>query len=141
MTEDRIRRVAIHEAAHATCARLLRLPNCGEASVEEPHAHAKFSCDHGARSIAALMAGSAGEVVLFGDYDRAGGRVDWERIHKRLDRLGYTDGGEALWTYTTNLLQRQAPLLTFLAHKLKRARVLDGGEIDRIVALHRWPDR
>jgi hypothetical protein len=68
----------------------------------------------------------------------AGNRVDRERAAQRLARLGYRDGGQALWSYTLDVLRPQRPLLTFLAIKLKRARVLDGAAIDAIVSRHRW---
>jgi hypothetical protein len=66
MTEDRARRImriSAHEAGHCVAARLLRLPNCGGASVVEPHAGAVFAADHGAASICALLAGGVCFVV------------------------------------------------------------------------------
>jgi hypothetical protein len=68
------------EAGHATVARLLGLPGCGEASIEEPNAHAHFPVDHGAASVCALMAGAAAEVELLGDHDRVGIEADAQRI-------------------------------------------------------------
>src|SRR4051794_2598021 len=83
-------RISIHEAAHATIARLLRLPGCGQATLIEPGAHAVFPCNAGPRSIAALMAGACAEVALLGcDWDRAGNEVDAVRVWERLEKCGY----------------------------------------------------
>jgi hypothetical protein len=80
------------------------------------------------------MAGSAAEVALLdGTYDEVGVQVDAERVRERLERYGYDDGGVALWSYTINLLRPYRSLITRVAIKLRRARVLDGAEIDRIV--------
>ena len=48
-----------------TCTR----PGCGGASIILLDAHAVFACDCGAHSIVALMASSAAEIELLGDYD------------------------------------------------------------------------
>jgi hypothetical protein len=124
-------RIAIHEAGHLVAARLLWLPGCGGASIIEPHAHADFPANCGPPSICALMGGACAETIMLGDYDRVGVTSDSARIRERLARYG-ADGGE-LWHYTTNLLRPQRGLLTRVAIKLRRAQVLDGGEIDRIV--------
>jgi hypothetical protein len=129
-------RIAIHEAGHAVAARLLRLPRCGAATIIEPHAQAAFPTNCGPPSICALMAGAAAETIMLGDYDRGGSKYDWEHARERLERCGYADGGEALWwAYTINLLRPHLSLLTRVAIRLKRAQVLDGGEIDRVVRL------
>lgn len=132
MPVDRIQRIAIHEAGHATAARLLRLPNCGEASVA-PRSYARVPTDHGASSICAIMAGSAAEIVTFGDYDPEGNEVDRELAWEQLERCGYEDA-DALWNYTLALVRRHQARIGYLAVKLKRAGTLDGPAIDRIVA-------
>jgi hypothetical protein len=73
------------------------------------------------------------EIVAFGDYDRVGVQTDWERATARLERLGYDDGGEALWRYALALVRQHQPLIVRLAMKLRRAGELDGAAIDRIV--------
>ena len=72
----------------------MRLP-CGGACVVPPEANAKFSCDYGARSIIALMAGAAAEVVVFGDHHPIGFSSDWRRATGMLKRSG-DDGGVAM---------------------------------------------
>src|SRR4051812_1657393 len=59
-------RTAVPESGHAMTARLLQLPNCGEASIA-PHAYAKVPIDCGWRSICALMGGACAEIAAFGD--------------------------------------------------------------------------
>jgi hypothetical protein len=59
-----------------------------------------------------------------------GFRILWGR--QRLARCGYADG-EALWDFTINLLRPHLRLFTRVAIKLRRAQVLAGGEIDRVV--------
>lgn len=84
-------RIAIHEAA--VCARLLRLPCAGGASVW-PDPHAVFPDDCGWASISALMAGAISEAVVLGDYDPSVIRHDWARLMQ----LGLGDGEiDALW--------------------------------------------
>lgn len=138
-------RIAVHEAGHCVAARLLRLPRCGAASVVEPHAGAVFAADCGVASICALMAGGCAETVLFGDHDRDGNRIDRERVQERLQRLGYDDGGQALWRYTLDVLRPYRTPLVRLAIELKRARALDGDTLDALVAhylrLHAPPRR
>jgi hypothetical protein len=43
-----------------------------------------------------------------------------------------------LWNYTLALARRRRPLIAFVAIKLRRARVLDGPSIDRIVRRAQW---
>ena len=133
MSVTRSWRIAIHEAAHCIVARKLGLPHCGEATIEEPEPHAHFPIDHGARSIAALLAGACGEVVAFGDYDRVGIGADWERASARLERLGYDDNGLALWHWTVGAVRQHNGLITWCAVHLEHYRVLDGDSIDRMV--------
>jgi hypothetical protein len=125
-------RIAVHEAGHCVAARLMRLPRCGGASIIEPHARADFPTNCGAASICALLAGACAETIMFGDFDRGGSEADWERARQRLARCGYADG-EALWDFTIDLLRPHLSLLRRVAIKLRRAQVLDGGEIDRVV--------
>ena len=104
---DLRRRISIHEAGHVFVARKLRLPGCGGASVVLDNPHAVFPIDHGAASVCALMAGHAAEFVAFdGDCDASGCAVDRERWLERLDRLGYDDGGAALWDHTAALVRQ-----------------------------------
>ena len=140
-------RIAIHKSGHCVAARLLRLPGCGGATM--PHgfadAQAVFPSNHGWRSICAMMAGSAAETILFGDHDRFGGGWDRERARQRLEALGYQALGysadaetfdhcsQALWSYTIKRLRPYRTAIVRLAIALRRARVLDGGEIDRMV--------
>jgi hypothetical protein len=133
---DRDWRIAIHEAGHVVIARVLGLPDCGEASVIEPDAHALFCLDHGAPSICALFAGAAAEVELIGDHDAEGCGIDMERAREHLEDLGYTDGGSALWAYTLDLVHdvRHRSLIACVASKLRRAQMLDGAALDEIVA-------
>jgi hypothetical protein len=127
-------RIAIHESGHAVAARLLRLPRCGGASIIEPHARADFPTNCGPASILALLAGGCAESIMLGAFDRDGSRCDRERARERLAQCGGTD--EALWwTYTINLLRPHLSLLTRVALTLRRAQVLDGSEIDRVVFL------
>jgi len=124
-------RIAVHESGHAIVARLLSLPGCGGAFLAPPHAI--FPTNHGAASICALMGGAIAEVLHFGDYDRVGITIDWKRASRRLRRLGYTDNGQALWTYTFGLLHPYAGLVKLVAAKLERARMLDGATVDALV--------
>ena len=125
------RRIALHEAAHAVIARKLRLPNCGEASIDETDAHAHFPIDCGPASVVALMAGAASEVVEFGDYDRIGVRVDQERWTERLDRYGCEEA--ALWKRTLVLVRQHFGCINWVAVHLQYAQTLDGPAIDDIV--------
>jgi hypothetical protein len=118
-------RVAIHEAGHAVVARLLQLPDCGEASITP--GFATFSVDHGPASICALMAGAAAEITLFGDHDHQGNSAD-AKLVERFD--GDTD---ALWNHTLDLTQQYRSLIARVAIRLRRARTLDAAAIDRIV--------
>lgn len=127
----RAARISVHEAGHCVAARLLGL-SAGEASIIEPGAHAVFDCDCGAPSIVALLAGSVAESLAFGDYDAHGGSVDWRNAWERLEHLGYEDG-QALWDYTHDLLRPYTGLVKLVAAKLERARLLDGGELDRLI--------
>src|SRR5262249_44829583 len=119
-------RVAVHEAGHAVASRLLRLPS-GAAFLAPPHV--EFAIDQGAASVCALMAGAIGEILHFGDYDRTGITVDWQRA---CARLGDSDG-RALWDYTLDLLRPHAGLVKYVAVRLERARSLDGATLDAIV--------
>jgi hypothetical protein len=129
----RAERISRHEAGHAIASRLMRLPDCGEVSIIEPRAHAVFSCNCGAASIVALLAGSVAENLAFNDYDAHGGSEDWKNAWERMQRLGYDDGGAALWSYTFDLLSPYCGLVKFLAIKLERELVLDGPAVDRLV--------
>jgi hypothetical protein len=80
------------------------------------------------------MGGACAEIATFGDYDREGSETDLEWAQERLQRLGYTDNGKALWRGTINLLRRHVGLITSVALRLEQERVLDGRTIDRIVA-------
>jgi hypothetical protein len=119
-------RICVHEAGHATVARLLRLPRCGEATIIEP-AGAYFSLDCGSASCMALMAGACAETVAFGDYDRTGVRTDRERWTQRLELLGHDE--TELWDRTLALVRHNLGLVEFLASMLSRAGTLDGGAI------------
>jgi hypothetical protein len=133
MDDDDLRwRVAIHEAGHCVAARLMGLP-CGSASIVEPDPHAMFARDCGAESIVALMAGAISEALVLGDYDDVGVEVDWKRASARLERLGYFDGGDALWAWTTALLEPHVDVIERLATALMGARWLSGDEIDALV--------
>jgi hypothetical protein len=79
------------------------------------------------------MGGACAEIVAFGDYDHIGIKVDWKRASERLDRLGYTDNGRALWRHTGSLLRPYLGLISSLALRLERERVLDGPDIDAMV--------
>jgi hypothetical protein len=125
-------RIAVHESGHATVARLLRLPGCGEASIEEPNAHAVFPNNCGTPSVCALMAGAASEIALFGDCDEVGISIDAQRVWKRLRRYGYEDA-DPWWNYTLGLVCRHRSLITRVAIKLRRAGMLDGPDLDRLV--------
>src|SRR2546427_524917 len=48
-----------------------------------------FPANCGWRSIVAMMAGVAAEVVMLGDYDRIGCRYDVVSVQARLARCGY----------------------------------------------------
>jgi hypothetical protein len=133
MDDDDLRwRVAIHEAGHCVAARLMGLP-CGSASIVAPDPHAMFARDCGAESIVALMAGAISEALVLGDFDDVGVEVDWKRASARLERLGYFDGGDALWTYTTALLEPHVDVIERLATELFHAGWLDGDAIDAVL--------
>lgn len=124
-------RRAVHEAGHAVAARLLGLPNCGDACVEPGDAHARFPCDDGDKSVVALMAGSCAELEIFGDYDRAGCRADAGRVGAR---MAFGDHS-ALWHYTIDhMVKPHVGLISFIAHRLACERVLEGPVIDGIFA-------
>jgi hypothetical protein len=128
-------RICIHEAGHATVARLLRLP-CGEASVA-PHAYARVAIDdHGAASIIAMMAGAASEVELLGDYDAIGVQVDAARVAQRVKRYGLD--ADALWDLALGMVRQQRPVIARLAVKLRRAGMLDVRTIDGMVRRWQW---
>ena len=124
-------RVAVHEAGHAVAARLLGL-RCGEAAIA-PRAYARVPVDLGAPSICAIYAGSIAEALAFGSYDPAY-EGDRKLAEERLERLGYSDGGEELWRYTVRLLRPRLGLIMVLALRLDHAGTLDGAALDRIVA-------
>ncbi len=109
------------------------MPKCGGASIVRPYAHARFSCNHGAASVCALMAGACAEVVAFGSYDEIGFQTDAQRAEERLQRLGYTDGGAALWDRTLTLVRQHLGRIEWLAVHLQYAQTLDGHAIDDIV--------
>ena len=121
----------MHEAAHATIARLLQVPDCGGACVEDGKGHAKFSDKGGTCSIIAMMAGAAAEQVLFGDYDAAGSRTDAQQAGQRLT-FGGGDSTQ-LWGTATDLVRQHLGAITFLASQLHRERTLTGDAIDAIV--------
>ena len=125
-------RVAVHEAGHCVAARLMGLPYFG-ASIVEPDPHAMFARDCGAESIVALMAGAISEALVLGDYDDVGVEVDWKRASARLERLGYFDGGDALWRWTFDLLREHEDVIVRLATELFHAGWLDGDEIDALM--------
>jgi hypothetical protein len=124
-------RICIHESAHCVIARLLEVPDCGEACIEDGKGHTKFSDNCGTRSIIATMAGAACERVLFGDYEPAGCRTDAARVGQRLT-FGGGDSKE-LWDTTTDLVRQHLGAITFLAALLHRERALTGAAIDAIV--------
>lgn|SRR5262249_2963057 len=124
-------RVATHESGHAVCARLLHLPDCGGAYMDP--ARAIFSLDHGAHSVCALMGGAIAEVVMYGDYDRVGIRVDWKRARRRMTRLGYRDNGQSLWDYTHGLLLPHRGTIAVIALRLLAAGGLEAAEIDALM--------
>jgi hypothetical protein len=132
MDDDLRWRVSIHEAGHCVAARLMGLP-CGSASIVEPDPHAMFARDCGAPSICALMAGAVSEALVLGDYDDVGVEVDWEHASARFERLGYFDGGDALWAWTFDLLREHADVIERVAAALMDARSLSGDEIDALV--------
>ena len=125
-------RVATHEAGHAVCARLLRLPGCGGVFLE-PEPGAFFPRDHGAASVCAMMAGAIAEVIHFGDYDPIGITTDWRRARRRMKRLGYHDNGEALWNYTYGLLRGHRGTIALVALRLLAAGALTADEIDGLM--------
>ena len=132
---DRARRISLHEASHAVCARRLGLPDCGGATIIEPNAHAVFPCNRGFPSIYTLMAGSAAEVVAFGDFDRVGVKTDRARWTKRLALFGHGDAS-ACWQLTLDFVRDNIDLISFVADQLERERTLSGGFIDG--AVRRW---
>jgi hypothetical protein len=132
MDHDPRWRAAVHEAGHATVARLLRLPHCGQAAVE-PTPHAVINTECGPPSICALMAGAAAEAELLGNFDEFGCALDLERWTQLLERHGYRDGGAALWDYTARLVRWHRGRVALTAIKLKRQGVLDAAALDRIV--------
>ena len=70
---------------------------------------------------------------MLGDYDEVGVEVDWERASARLERLGYFDGGDALWRWTFDLLREHEDVIVRLATELFHAGWLDGDEIDALM--------
>jgi hypothetical protein len=50
-----------------------------------------------------------------------------------LERLGYDDGGAALWSFTLELVREHRPLIARVAIKLAREHSLSGADLDRIV--------
>jgi hypothetical protein len=132
---DRDWRISIHEASHACIARVLKLPRCGAAFVDEPDAHAEFPVDHGAASICALMAGAAAETILLGNFDEVGFTTDREKLNYWIERHGCD--GETLWDHTLAMVRENIRCIEFIAGMLSRHRVLDGPSIDRVVATAR----
>ena len=110
------------------------LPGCGGASAVEPNAYAVFPHGCGAHSIVALMAGACAEQLVLGAYDNVGVTDDWRLVTALMDGMGVSDGGEALWTYTNELLVLYEDLIVRVAAELMHARSLDGGEIDALLA-------
>jgi hypothetical protein len=124
-------RIAVHESGHAVVGRVL-FDTCGAASIIEPAgAECPLPSNHGAASVVALMAGVASEIVLLGDYDMAGLRGDAEMIDERVRWYGFDR--DWLWQITVDVVQQQQHRIARVAHKLRRARVLDGATIDRLV--------
>jgi hypothetical protein len=97
-------RIGVHESGHCVAARLLNL-SCGSACIVEPFAQAEFDCDSGERSIIALMAGAAAEVIVFGDHHPRGFADDWKRVTGRLKRAGDDARVPILWARTMGLLR------------------------------------
>jgi hypothetical protein len=139
---DRVWETAVHEAGHAIAGRILGL-RCGGASVIEPGAHARVYVDDGAASVCVGMAGAVAETIMFGSFDAAACGIDRGRWTRRLHRLGYSEGGggAALWRHTVALLKPHRSAIVRLATELACVGMLDGDEIDDIVARHRWPSR
>jgi hypothetical protein len=127
-------RIATHESAHCVVAAKLGLPRRERgAHITEDSGRAHFATDCGTRSIVALMAGVCGEIEFFGAHDEAGARVDMERIRERLQRIGYTDHGAALWRSTLDLVHEYSDEIAEVATHLMEVQSLDGSEIDRIL--------
>jgi hypothetical protein len=133
MDDDCAWRISIHEAGHAVCSRLVGLPS-GCALVGETQAYARFRREWSAAGVAALMAGVAAEIVVFGGYDRTGCKTDMEHAEMRLVALGYDDDGSAeLWRWTLDLMREHLDTIMRLATKLFLARSLSGDEIDALM--------
>ena len=118
MDDDLAWRAAIHEAGHLVGAKRMGLP-CGGGRLDPPVAY--FPIDCGVESVVALMSGAIGESLILGDYDEVGVEVDWARVCARLERLGYFDGGDALWAWTFDLMREHEGLIVRLATKLFHA--------------------
>ena len=125
-------RIAVHEASHATIARVLKLPYAGPASCLEPNAYAKFTCNDGERSICTLLAGQVAECEFCGASDDYGNSGDDRLIAERLRWLGLTDASLLLGK-TLTLVRKHRATIIELATKLKQAGTLDGPSIDDIV--------
>ena len=132
---DRSWKIAIHESGHLVIARQVRLPDCGEASIVMPGAHAHFSIDCGAPSICALLGGAAAEVELLGTFDADGFRGDAGRIAERLHR---DDALKLLWSHTRNLLRQNRQLIEHVARHLHEAETLDAASLDALCADRLW---
>jgi hypothetical protein len=120
MDDDLAWRAAIHEAGHLVGAKRMGLP-------------AYFPIDCGVESVVALMSGAIGESLILGDYDEVGVEVDWARVCARLERLGYFDGGDALWAWTFDLMREHEGVIVRVAAALMGTRWLDGDEIDALM--------
>ena len=110
------------------------LPDCGGASAVEPDAYAVFPHGCGAHIIVALMAGACAEQLVLGAYDNVGVTDDWRLVTALMDGMGVSDGGEALWTYTNELLAPHQGLIVRLADALLHAQTLNGDAIDALIA-------
>jgi hypothetical protein len=133
MDDERAWRISIHEAGHAVCSRLVGLPS-GCALVGETQAYARFRREWSAAGVAALMAGVAAEVAVFGGYDRTGCKTDMEHAEMRLVALGYDDDAAAeLWGWTLDLMREHLDTIMRLATRLFCARSLSGDQIDALI--------